>query len=134
MKVRDNVMAERMFGCCEFHEKPPRVNWQRLRVKRYEADHFPHMFRPWVHPFLSVQNTFSDQTVMSVVIKGQVFFTTSLHETGASEQLQGQMLWRHCVALERPRARERLGSNIDIRLRPMEARCLPAWASDSNIS
>ena len=133
MKVRDNVMAKRMFGCCEFHEKPPRVNWQRLRVKRYEADHFPHMFRPWVHPFLSGPNTFSDQTVMSVVVKGQVFFTTSLHETGASEQLQGQMLWRHCFALERPRAREQLGSNIDIRLLSMDIRRLPTWASDSNI-
>ena len=84
MKVRDNVMAKRMFGCCEFHEKPPRVNWQRLRVKRYEADHFPHVFQPRVHPFWSGPKTFSDKMAMLVVVKGHVLFTTSRHKASAS--------------------------------------------------
>ena len=54
-------------------------------MKRHEADHFPHVFQPRVHPFWSGPKTFSDKMVMLVVVKGHVLFTTSLHEASASE-------------------------------------------------
>ena len=84
MKVRNDIVTERMFGCSEIHEKSPYVNWQRLHMNRHEAEYFPHVVHSWMHQFRSCPNTFSDKMVMLMVVKYNIIFNTSLYEASVS--------------------------------------------------
>ena len=54
VEVRDDVVAERAFGCREVHEESPSSDWQRPSVEWHHTQYLPHVLQARVHSILRV--------------------------------------------------------------------------------